>query len=152
VSSMHKWTDPFTRVIYQWRDEWQTVVRQGLAKRLEARLATCNSVQHKADTAARFWKEYYEWVFTLRFGKQTGTIYSYSCGAPLYHHLLGISGTTEAIELTEKHFRTTFLDGLRIPPLLPAETDPASTDLGSQGPASRPAQLGVPSASLLHRV
>jgi hypothetical protein len=73
----------------------------------------------QANAVAEWWQtDYYERVFPLRFGRQSQE--AFSEGTPLKY--VKSNGTLALPDSVE--WRTAFLDGLRLPPILPAETQP----------------------------
>lgn len=111
---MSAWTDRFTGTIYRWDSEWEQAVRGQLAEGLSGALAKVHNTRAKADAAAHFWQSYYERVFPLRFGRQV------QVGVPLYEQ-----NESGVIILRGNLLRKKFLDEMRLPPLLPSQTDRA---------------------------
>lgn len=115
---MNQWTDPISGVVYRWDDSWREAVRQHVAQAIRKQVSEASSVADCANRLAEFWKEYYRWVFPLRYGKQ--------------EEAKGVSRVSlfeekeETIVLEpDRGLRSKFLDGQKLPPILPSETDPS---------------------------
>lgn len=130
---MSSWTDPFTGVVYEWEDQWSQAVRRFLVQQLVPRLKDVMSAEKVADAIARFWREYYELVFPLRFGKamptptatNNGSLSNSSDATNFIHGVSLFAGSTDKIILGQSNigFRTRFLDGNKLPPILNSESD-----------------------------
>ncbi len=113
---MSQWIDPFTGVVYQFGEDWQARVRKHLAGSLATHLRNTDSRQ-AGDGVARFWQEYYEWVFPLRFGlsvDEKGFFFS--------QDLFEGDGPFDLEGRAEK-LRQGFLDQANLPPILANERD-----------------------------
>ncbi|GIV09242.1 MAG: hypothetical protein KatS3mg019_1333 [Fimbriimonadales bacterium] len=120
---MTTWLDRFTGVSYELNDAQRSAIRTLLAQAI-AQLIMADNTHEAANEVANFWFEnYYERVFPLRFGREAISNNSpYTQGKELKYENnresegLFPDGTVE--------WRERFLDAMRYPPLLPAETQP----------------------------
>jgi hypothetical protein len=116
---MATWLDRFTGQRYSLSDEQVNTVRDAVAQAIAAKLRRGSTPHQQANAAAEWWQtDYYERVFPLRFGRQSQE--AFSEGTPLKY--VKSNGTLALPDSAE--WRTAFLDGLRFPPILPAETQP----------------------------
>lgn len=120
---MNKWTDPFTGVIYRYGDGWANKVRRHLAALLANRLSDVASAKEAADKSAKFWQDYYGFIFPLRFGRGTGE------EAFTGQDLFGPGKEIDLEQHSNRALRDSFIGAGKLPPLLTAETPSAS---GSQ--------------------
>jgi hypothetical protein len=116
---MATWLDRFTGQRYSLSDEQVNTVRDAVAQAIAAKLRRGSTPHQQANAAAEWWQtDYYERVFPLRFGRQPQ-------GAFTEGAQLGYASADGALALPNNaQWRTAFLDGLRLPPILPAETQP----------------------------
>jgi hypothetical protein len=116
---MATWLDRFTGQRYSLSDEQVNTVRDAVAQAIAAKLRRGSTPHQQANAVAEWWQtDYYERVFPLRFGRQPQE--AFSEGTPLKY--VKSNGTLALPDSAE--WRTAFLDGLRLPPILPAETQP----------------------------
>jgi hypothetical protein len=116
---MATWLDRFTGQRYSLSDEQVNTVRDAVAQAIAAKLRRGSTPHQQANAAAEWWQtDYYERVFPLRFGRQSQE--AFSEGTPLKY--VKSNGTLALPNSAE--WRTAFLDGLHLPPILPAETQP----------------------------
>mgnify|MGYP000054496927 CR=1 FL=1 len=112
---MGEWCDAFTNTIYIFGENWQIRTRRELAARLQQRIETAgNDVEKAANEAALFWKNYYSLIFPLRFGlkKDDDGLWR---GTAIFIEEGKISLEEYCGALRER-----FLDGLKLPPILPS--------------------------------
>jgi hypothetical protein len=116
---MATWLDRFTGQRYSLSDEQVNTVRDAVAQAIAAKLRRGSTPHQQANAVAEWWQtDYYERVFPLRFGRQPQ-------GAFTEGAQLGYASADGALALPNNaQWRTAFLDGLRLPPILPAETQP----------------------------
>jgi hypothetical protein len=116
---MARWLDRFTGQRYSLSDEQVNTIRDSVAQAVAAILRNQSTPHAQANAVAQWWQtDYYERVFPLRFGRQSQE--AFSEGTPLKY--VKSNGTLALPDSAE--WRTAFLDGLRLPPILPAETQP----------------------------
>jgi hypothetical protein len=116
---MATWLDRFTGQKYLLSDEQLNGIRDSVAQAVAAILRNQSTPHAQANAVAQWWQtDYYERVFPLRFGRQSQE--AFSEGTPLKY--VKSNGTLALPDSAE--WRTAFLDGLRFPPILPAETQP----------------------------
>jgi len=120
---MLKFQDVFTGTVYEIGSEWLKAVRKEVAMRIKERLK--GELKDLADAAAEFWREeHYKCLFPLRFGQgedEEGLI----CPVDLFPGIEPVSLETRAGE----GLRQRFLDGNRLPPLLPAMEEGETQEL-----------------------
>ncbi len=109
------WRDHLTGMKVELSEDRIGRTRSYLAEKLAERLREHNDPKSAADEAARFWKDYYGVVFPLRFG-------------------LGFDeeGLIDGVKLDltgSEQFRERFLDGMRLPPLLPPRNPSHESEL-----------------------
>lgn len=134
---MDSWTDPFTGVIYRMSDKWKDGVRGHLTELLYQKLKPALNAWEAADKCANFWWDYYGLVFPLRFGK-SGTSDQQLCGEAVFDNQLQI----DLGAYVDPKLRSRFLDEKKLPPLLPARTNPAK-ELIADRHLSRAALINV---------
>lgn len=129
---MSVFVDQFTGTAYQTSPEWLETVQARLAAELQAQLAPEQSALAAANKVATFWSDtYYQRLFPLRFGLKlqdghytAGSIFPEPDGEMIRLPAeAGKAGSGPSL-------REKFMDGLALPPLLPAfdpTTDPDST-------------------------
>lgn len=106
--------DAFTGVIYEMGNRWLKAVRKEVADSIAPRLQ--EGTEAAADAVASFWRDdYYERLFPLRFGRSTDE-------GGLYTHvdLFSGAGRVDLEAMADQPQRKRFLDGDKLPPILPA--------------------------------
>jgi len=124
---MARFRDAFTGAVYGMGEGWLAAARrsvaEGIARELQPQATP--DIAAAANAVARFWHDvYYERLFPLRFGlvqDHTGFFY----GTPLFDN----EPYVNLEELVSEPLRERFLDGDRLPPLLPADLGEESTEL-----------------------
>ena len=111
------WRDRLTGMEVELSEERIRRTRSYLAEKLAGRLQRHNSPKLAADEAARFWRDYYGIIFPIRFG-------------------LGFDeeGLIDGVRLDltgSGWFRGKFLDGTKLPPLLPPRNPSHRSELVS---------------------
>jgi len=116
---MGEWCDGFTNTIYTFGDDWEIRTRSELAARLQQEIKNVrNDVKEAANQAALFWKNYYSLVFPLRFGlaQEEDGLWR---GKVIFPEKGNVSLGAHSGALRKK-----FLDGLKLPPILPSPQNP----------------------------
>jgi hypothetical protein len=110
---MSEFQDAFTGTIYRIGPGWLETARETIAGQIRSRLK--DDGKSVADAVASYWSEtYYEQLFPLRFGLDTGDPGRYT-----WSEIFPVGGTLDLEELADKAKRERFLNGKRLPPLLP---------------------------------
>jgi hypothetical protein len=119
---MLKFEDVFTGTVYEMGPEWLEAVRKELAEHIKGQLK--EDPKGSADAVAEFWRDtYYKLLFPLRFGLEKKE------GLFVHQDLFPDPGPVDLEPLAGKEFRQGFLDGSRLPPLLPAVEDGETSEL-----------------------
>jgi hypothetical protein len=122
--AMVRFRDAFTGVVYEMGQRWITAVRQEVAQDIERSLQPDN-LQKAADATACFWRDtYYERLFPLRFGLSEDDE-GFSTGADLFEGATRVN----LDGMADKVRRKDFLDGNRLPPILPATEEGDTIEL-----------------------
>jgi hypothetical protein len=119
---MSKFRDEFTGICYAMGEKWLQHVRQDIAEQIKSRFN--GDVKTTADNVAQFWSDYYAQIFPLRFGLIEDE--------RLYKPYKFYEPTDNTIDLESLHgnpTRLSFLDGNKLPPLLPAADKDETNEL-----------------------
>ncbi len=120
---MTTWLDRFTGSEYRLSEAQRAAIRAAVAHEMIACAREGKTPKDQANAIANFWHAYYERVFPLRFGRE-GAQAGFTAGAALaYDSADGARRIPDAAQ-----WRTHFLDEMRFPPILPAETQPSKAD------------------------
>lgn len=121
---MIQFRDAFTGVVYEMGKQWIAAVRQAVAEAISPSLQS-DDLREAADATACFWRDtYYRRLFPLRFGLQQSDTGLYSASG-----LFPEAPQVDLEALAGQPLRTDFLDGVHLPPLLPAAEEGETTEL-----------------------
>lgn len=121
---MVQFHDAFTGVVYEIGERWTTAVLQAIAEEIGPSLRSAD-LGKAANDAAGFWRHtYYKQLFPLRFGvsKDDRGVYD---GTDLFQGAIRVN--MEA--MADRPLRQGFLDGTRLPLILPATSAGKTTEL-----------------------